>query len=113
MCRELVPTSGALDVGALLLFFMPFAVTYGPVTFLIIVKMFPVAYKGTAVGFCSLVLATTFLGLGAFFLLALKVFVGYVYVLFVICVSARSWLVYTKVPETRNLTLDEVCELLS
>ncbi|PXF48887.1 putative metabolite transport protein CsbC [Gracilariopsis chorda] len=113
MRGEIVPTNRTLGVGALLLFVISFAIAYGPVPFLIIAEIFPVAYKGTAMGFCSLVLATACLGLGAFFLPALKVFGGYVFGFFAISVAVSSWFVFTKVPETRNLTLDEVDELLS
>ncbi|CAN8072431.1 unnamed protein product [Agarophyton chilense] len=113
MRSEVIPVSSVIGLGALLLFIVSFAITYGPVPFLIIAEIFPVEYKGVAMGFCSLLLATFSLAIGASFLSALNVFGGSVYFLFASCVALSSCFVYAKVPETRNLTLTEVDQLLS
>ncbi|KAI0558540.1 Sugar transporter [Gracilaria domingensis] len=113
MQSEMIPVHKVLGLGALLLFVVSFAITYGPVPFLIIAEIFPLAYKGVAMGFCSMLLATFSLGIGSGFLPALKIVGGFVYLGFAACVALSSWFVYSKVPETRNLTLNEVDQLLS
>lgn len=108
-----VARSGVVGVGALLTFICAFAMTYGPLPFVVASEIFPVRYKGIGMSTCSMVLSLCSLAIAAGFLPMLEWLGGGVYYFYATCVAASSLFIYLFVPETRNMSLKDIDNLLS
>lgn len=108
-----VEKNGLLGVGALLGFICAFAMTYGPLTFVVASEIFPVRYKGVAMSTCSMVMMFFALTIAAGFLPMLELFGGRVYYFYAGCMLLSSAFIYLFVPETRKMSLKDIDELLS
>lgn len=105
--------SGFVGIGALLTFICSFAITYGPLTFVICSEVFPMKYRGVAMSVCSMIVGFCALVIAAGFLPMLEWIGGGVYFLYASCVALSSLFIYYFVPETRNLTLKDIDDLLN
>ena len=101
-----------IGLGSLLLFVFGFQFSYGPLTFVICSEIFPVRYKGIGMSVCSFVLSAVALLIGASFLPILEAIGGRVYYIFGCFVGAAGVFIYWFVPETKNLTLEEISRIL-
>lgn len=105
--------NGFLGIGALLSFICAFAITYGPLTFVVASEIFPVRYKGVAMSTCSMVMNVCALSIAAGFLPMLELLGGRVYYFYAGCMTLSSAFIYLFVPETRKLSLKDIDDLLS
>lgn len=101
-----------LGIAAIVTFIVAFAVTYGPLPFLVCSEIFPVRYKGMAMSICGVTLGLSSLIVGATFLPMMEAFGGSVYFLYAGCMMVATLFVWTFVPETQNLTLEEIDTLM-
>lgn len=112
MKSEIIGTNRFIGICSLLTFICAFAMTYGPLPFVICAEIFPVRYKGVAMSFCSMLLSVFSLGVGSLFLPMLEWIGGYVFFMFASCVFVSSLFVWQHVPETKGLSLSEIDQLL-
>lgn len=112
MRDDVIGRNGVIGIGALLVYICAFAVTYGPLPFVICAEVFPLRYKGLGMGLCNIMLMTCTLGIGATFLPLLERLGGGVYYAYGACVALSTIFIWAVVPETRGLTLAEIDHLL-
>lgn len=109
---NMLPISDYAGIAALLTFIVSFAVTYGPLPFLVCSEIFPVRYKGIGMSVCGVVLGVSSLVVGATFLPMMEALGGMVYFLYAACMVLATVFVWKLVPETRGLTLEEIDALI-
>lgn len=107
-----VEISAFMGITSLVTYVVAFAITYGPLPFVISSEIFPLRYKGIGMSFCSGVQGLGSLFVGLTFLPLLDAVGGGVYLIYAACMVAAIIFVYRVVPETRKLTLQEIDELL-
>lgn len=107
-----VDISAFMGITSLVTYVVAFAITYGPLPFVISSEIFPLRYKGIGMSFCSGVQGLGSLFVGLTFLPLLDAVGGGVYLIYAACMVAAIIFVYRMVPETRKLTLQEIDELL-
>lgn len=109
---DMIPVADYVGIIALVAFIVSFAVTYGPLPFLVCSEIFPVRYKGIGMSVCGVVLGVSSLVVGATFLPMMEALGGMVYFLYAACMIAATLFVWKFVPETKDLTLDEIDALI-
>lgn len=109
---NMIPVADYVGIIALVTFIVSFAITYGPLPFLVCSEIFPVRYKGIGMSVCGVVLGVSSLVVGATFLPMMEALGGMVYFLYAACMIAATLFVWKFVPETRDLTLDEIDALI-
>jgi MFS family permease len=113
------PAGGALDgaaawasVGALLLYVGCYQMSFGPISWLIVGEVFPLAVRGQAIALA------TFINFGSNFLVSLvlpevqeAVGLSATYLSFAVVGMVAVTSIYLTVPETKGKTLEEIEEL--
>jgi sugar porter (SP) family MFS transporter len=100
---------GMTAVGGLMIYVAFFAVSLGPVAWLIITEIYPLGIRGRAMGVatlanwvCNYIVSLTFLSL-------IDTFgTGYTFWLYTIICGLGLWFVYKMVPETKGKTFEEI-----
>lgn len=108
----LVSKMAPVAIMSLLVYVVAFAMTYGPLPFVVAAEIFPLEYKALGMSFCTMVLGVSSMFIGFTFLPMLKAVGGSVYFLYAGCLVLSSWFIWTSVPETRNLSLEQIDDLL-
>lgn len=97
---------------AIMVFITFFALTWGPLPFLVASEIFPVSYKAHAITTSSLIMSVVSLVIAWTFLPLQAGLGGGIYHLFALSMIATTTFVARYVPETRNLSLERIDTLL-
>ena len=108
MRMSIIPVNNLVGVSMIFLFMATFAITYGPLPFLVCAEIFPVRYKGVGMAISSGSMLLVSLFVAATFLPLLSVIGGAVYVLYAFGVTLSTLLIWKYLPETKDLSLDEI-----
>lgn len=112
MREGVIPKHGLTGVGALLVYVAAFALTYGPVSFVISSEIFPPQISGTCLSVCMAVFGVFATGISMSFLFVMQAIGGGVFFLFAASLALISVFVWLVVPETQGLTLQQIDQLL-
>lgn len=112
MKTGMLENNAVTGITALVMYIAAFATTYGPLPFLVCSEIFPVRYKGLAMSLCSAILGASSMAVGFTFLPMLEAFGGGAYYFYALCMVIVTSFVWRMVPETKNLSLQEIDELL-
>lgn len=111
-CSSVFGLPPAVAVGAILVFIACFAIAWGPVPFLISSEVFGVAIRAKGMTVSSLIMNLVSLSVVTSFLPLHSQFGGSVFIMYAGCIALSAVFVWRKVPETRNLHLDDIDTLI-
>lgn len=108
----LLPKRVALVLGSLVGYVAAFALSYGALPFVVAAEIFPPRYKASGMSICTFVLGLSAVVVGFTFLPLLNLVSGLVYVMYAVFLLASTCFVWMLVPETKNMSLEEIDVLL-
>lgn len=111
MRDEILPKQPILGVGALLVYVAAYGLTYGPVPLVVASEIFPPRCSGICMSICIGVLGFCSATVGLAFLPLLQWMGGAIFFLFALFLVFSTTFVWYQVPETKDLTLQQIDQL--